>query len=172
MKKIFWHNVGRSFHIWGQVEAVFNISKFSKWPTFWARDELFYRKLYRKWNRPDSYPLIFPTFRALDRRSSSNSDGDISLSKFDLLCDLMTSSMTSWICVYVNVVKISWYLCTGSLMMISEVKLKLCLIFQNFQNGRHFELATNFLPEDIPEVENTRNIAISISDILSFWSTL
>ena len=36
---------------------------------------------------------------------------------------------------------------------ISEVKLKLCLIFQNFENGRHFELATNFLPEVIPEVE-------------------
>ena len=29
-------------------------------------------------------------------------------------------------------------------LFISEVKLKLCLIFQNFQNGRHFELATNF----------------------------
>ena len=29
-------------------------------------------------------------------------------------------------------------------LFISEVKLKLCLKFQNFQNGRHFELATNF----------------------------
>ena len=29
-------------------------------------------------------------------------------------------------------------------IFISEVKLKLCLIFQNFQIGRHFELATNF----------------------------
>ena len=29
-------------------------------------------------------------------------------------------------------------------IFISEVKLKLCWIFQNFQNGRHFELATNF----------------------------
>ena len=29
-------------------------------------------------------------------------------------------------------------------IFISEVKLKLCLIFQNFQNGRYFELATNF----------------------------
>ena len=27
---------------------------------------------------------------------------------------------------------------------ISEVKLKLCFIFQNFQNGSHFELAKNF----------------------------
>ena len=27
---------------------------------------------------------------------------------------------------------------------ISEVKLKLCLLFQNFQNGHYFELATNF----------------------------
>ena len=29
-----------------------------------------------------------------------------------------------------------------------------------------------FLPEVIPEVEYTRMIAIVISDILSFWSTL
>ena len=29
-------------------------------------------------------------------------------------------------------------------LFISEVKLKLCLIFQNFQNDRHFELTTNF----------------------------
>ena len=29
-------------------------------------------------------------------------------------------------------------------LFISEVKLKLCLIFQNFQNGGHFEFATNF----------------------------
>ena len=29
-------------------------------------------------------------------------------------------------------------------LFISEVKLKVCLIFQNFQNGRYFELATNF----------------------------
>ena len=29
-------------------------------------------------------------------------------------------------------------------LFISEVKLKLCLIFQNFQNDHYFELATNF----------------------------
>ena len=29
-------------------------------------------------------------------------------------------------------------------LFMSEVKLKLCLIFQNFQNGRHFDLATFF----------------------------
>ena len=29
-------------------------------------------------------------------------------------------------------------------LFISEVKLKLCLIFQNFQNDCHFDLATNF----------------------------
>ena len=27
---------------------------------------------------------------------------------------------------------------------ISEVKLNLCLVFQNFQNGRHFEVTRNF----------------------------
>ena len=56
--------------------------------------------------------------------------------------------------------------------MISEVRWKLCLIFQNFQNGRHFELATNFFIGSYTGVEYTRNIAMSISDILSFWSTL
>ena len=38
-------------------------------------------------------------------------------------------------------------------LFISEVRLKLCLIFQNFQNGRHFELDKLFLPEVVPEVE-------------------
>ena len=127
--------------------------------------------------------------------------------------------MTSRIRIYVNLIIIPWYLCTGRLMMtssfifsviiknvvisfikkyrrptlrppcdviddvitmqifvgiiwddlyISEVKLKLCLIFQNFQNSRHFELIKTFLPEMMPEVEYTRKIAISISDILSF----
>ena len=28
----------RSFHIWGKIEAVFNISQFSKWPPFWGHD--------------------------------------------------------------------------------------------------------------------------------------
>ena len=29
-------------------------------------------------------------------------------------------------------------------LFISEVKMKPCFIFRNFQNGRHFEVATNF----------------------------
>ena len=114
-----WHNLGRSVHIWGQIEAVFYISKFSKWLPFWARNKHFYGKLYRKLNMREIYPLVFPTFWAFDWRSSSNIDGDISISKLDLLCDLVTSSLTSWICIYINVVIILWYLCRGSLMMIS-----------------------------------------------------
>ena len=57
-------------------------------------------------------------------------------------------------------------------LSIFEVKLKLCLIFQNFQNGRHFEPNKLFLPDVIPEVEYTRKIAMSIFDILSVWSML
>ena len=61
------------------------------------------------------------------------------------------------------------FLCIiGDDIFISEVKLKLRLIFENFQNDRHFELATKFFQEVVPEVEYTRKIAISISDILSF----
>ena len=53
MKNFVLHNLGRFIHIWGQIEAVFNISKFSKWSPFWGRDKLFYRKLYRKENIPE-----------------------------------------------------------------------------------------------------------------------
>ena len=34
---------------------------------------------------------------SFDRGSSSYIDGDISILKFDLLCDIVTSSMTSWV---------------------------------------------------------------------------
>ena len=53
MKILFWDNLGRYFYIWGQIEAVFNISKLLKWPPFWARDKLIYRKLYRKLDIPE-----------------------------------------------------------------------------------------------------------------------
>ena len=125
MKILFLHNLGRSFHIWGEIEAVFNISTFSKWPPFWARDKLFYRKLYRELNIPERQPWAFPTFWAFDRRYSSNIEGDISISKFDQFCYLVTSSMTSWIYIDIIVVISSWYLCTGSIMMISLLVFKL-----------------------------------------------
>ena len=57
-------------------------------------------------------------------------------------------------------------------LLISEVKSNLCLIFQIIQIGRFFEIATNFLQEVIPEVEYISQIAMNISEILSFWSTL
>ena len=107
-----WRHPWRHHH-------VFDISKCLKWSPFWAHNKHFYRKLYKKLNIPEIWPLTFPTFWAFERRSSSNIDGNRSISKFDLLCDIVTSSMTSWICIYTNVVMISWYLCTGSLMMIS-----------------------------------------------------
>ena len=55
----------------------------------------------------------------IDRRSNLNIDRDKSILKFDFFCDLVTSSMTSWIYIHRIVMIISWYLCTGSLMMIS-----------------------------------------------------
>ena len=45
MKNTFWYNLGRSFHIWGQNEAVFYISKFSNWSLFWGRDKLLLPKV-------------------------------------------------------------------------------------------------------------------------------
>ena len=57
-------------------------------------------------------------------------------------------------------------------LLTADVKLKLCLRFPNFQNGRLFDVATIFLPEAIPEVEHASKIAINVSNILSFWSML
>ena len=59
--------------------------------------QTFYWKLYRKLNIPERWPCAFPTFWAFDWCSSSNIDGDISISKFDQFCDLVTSSMMSWV---------------------------------------------------------------------------
>ena len=44
----------------------------------------------------------------------------------------------------VIIMKILFFCIIWDDLFISEVELKLCLIFQNFQNGRYFELATNF----------------------------
>ena len=54
-EKTFWYDLGRSFHIWGQIEAVFNISRFNISKYF----KLFYWKLYRKLNIPERQPLAF-----------------------------------------------------------------------------------------------------------------
>ena len=108
VKNTFLYNLGRSFHIWGQIEAVFDVSKFSKWPPFWGRDKLFTGSNTGSWIYQQDSHERFRYFLAFGRRSSWNIDGDIAISNFDLLCDLVTSSMTSWIP----------YLCTRSLMMI------------------------------------------------------
>ena len=41
-KILFSIKLGRSYHIWSQIETVFDISKISKWPPFWGHDKLFY----------------------------------------------------------------------------------------------------------------------------------
>ena len=48
-KIIFGYNLGRSFYIWGKIEAVFNISKFSKWPPCWARTNFFTESYTGSW---------------------------------------------------------------------------------------------------------------------------
>ena len=40
-KILLRHILGRSFHIWGQIADMFDISKFSKWPPLSGRDKLF-----------------------------------------------------------------------------------------------------------------------------------
>ena len=64
--------------------------------------------------------MLFPTFWDFVRHSSSNIKGVMAISKFDLLCDLVTQlfdlwpTKTTWFCVVVN------YICGQRLVMISQ----------------------------------------------------
>ena len=64
--------------------------------------------------------MLFPTFWDFVRHSSSNIKGVIAISKFDLLCDIVTQlfdfwpTKTTWFCVVVD------YICGQGLVMISQ----------------------------------------------------
>ena len=45
-------------------------------------------------------------------------------------------------------------------LSISNVKMNLSKIFQNFQNGRHFEVGRTFKPEVVPKVDDTMKIGL------------
>ena len=60
--------------------------------------------------------MIIRDIWAFDRRSSCNIDGNTSVLKIDLFCDIINYFMNTHL--YINVVIISWYLCPGCLMMI------------------------------------------------------
>ena len=124
-KYCFGYNLGQSFHIWGQTDAVFHISKL---PPFWVRDQLFYQKyntgswIYQQDSHEhfQYFELLIDALAEILRRYSNV--------KFDLFCDLVTSLMTSWIRIYTNIVTIPWYLytfvylCTGSSVVRSPSK--------------------------------------------------
>ena len=95
--KFFRLNLGRSFSYLRSNWSYVFFQNFENGRHFEVATNFFYRKWYRNLNIPERWPLAFPTFWAFDRRSNSNIDGDISISKFDIFCDLVTSSMTSWV---------------------------------------------------------------------------
>ena len=221
-KYLFLHNLGQSSHFWCQFEAAFNILTFSKWPPFWARNEIFTGSDTGSWIfYEDSHKHLWHFELLIDALAQILTE----LLQFKVLTyfwDPMTSSMKQSTIVCKGIFTIQWYICTLSLKMIyfvlqlswkmvffhskrnlekrlwgrsvtssmtssyeniysciiwddlfiSDVNLKLCLIFWHFQNGRHIELATKFLPEVTLEAEYSTRIAISICDILSFWSML
>ena len=92
-----WHNLGLFFISEVKLKLCLTFQNFQNGCHFEPAINFFYRKWYRKFNIPERWSLAFPTFWAFDRRSSSNIDGDISISKFNPLCDLVASSMTSWV---------------------------------------------------------------------------
>ena len=95
MQIFFLHNLGRSFNTWCQIEAAMNISKNFKMTKFKGWGELFRRKCHRILNTLSKKPRACPTFWAFDRCSSLNIWEVMAISKFDVLFDPMTSSVTS-----------------------------------------------------------------------------
>ena len=103
---------------------IFNF--FLKWPPFWARDKRFLPKFHNgSWIYQNDSHEHFWHFEYFIVAVAQILTGDISISKFELCYYLVTSSITAWIYIYIIVVISSWYLCTGSLMMISLLVFKL-----------------------------------------------
>ena len=85
-KYFFWHNLARSFNTWCQIEAAWIFKKKIKLRNFRAGANFFVLS---------KRPRACPTFWVSDRRSSSNIREVMTISKCDLLFDLMASSVTS-----------------------------------------------------------------------------
>ena len=64
---------------------------------------------------------------------------------FSSIKEYRETTMRSLCDVIDNVITMKIFFCIiWDDLFISNVKLKLCLIFRHFQNGRHFEVATKF----------------------------
>ena len=140
-----------------------DVAILKSWPTFWPGDVIndvnTMIPLYRTFNY-DRFVRFLVTMKNVLISFIKEYRGP-TLRSQDVINDAMTSSPWKY---FFGMIWVDHF--------IFEVKLKLCLIFQIFQNGRHFEVAAFFLPEVIQEIEYSSKIAISISNILSFWSTL
>ena len=98
MEILFWHDSGRSFHIWGQIEAVFNISNFQNGRNFELATNFFTGSYTGSWIYKKGCHGHFRHFELLvDAVAQILTEAGMSFSKFDLLCDLATSSVTSWV---------------------------------------------------------------------------
>ena len=150
-----------------------NISKLSKWPPFWGRDNFltesctenwicqhdshecfwdilsFWSTLWLKcWWRYSNFKLL-PTLwpgdvinyvRSTDLYKYSHNPMIPMYGKFnDDICVRFLVIMKD---VLISFIK--EYRAPTLRPPISEFKLNLCLIFQNLQNGRHFEVTRNF----------------------------
>ena len=119
LKIRFLHNLGLSFYIWGQIEAVFNILKCSKWPPFWARDQLLTGSYSGSWIYQKDSQYHFRRLELLiDALAQILPEIYQCQNLTNSMTCMVTSSMTSWIRIYINIVIISWYLRTGSVIMI------------------------------------------------------
>ena len=89
-KSFWWMIYILSFHTCCQIEAILKNAKFFKLTKISGRGELFRHQSHRKLGMSSRSPVQYPTFWAFDRSSSSKIDWVITISKFDILFDLVT----------------------------------------------------------------------------------
>ena len=223
-KNFFWHNLGLSFHIWGKIEAVFNISKFSKWLPFWARDIFFLPevileveytrniamsisdilsfwltlklKYWRRYINFNIWPILWPSDVINDVMNIYlyNCSHNLMIPMHRTFNDdiyarflvIMKNAVISFInenrgptlrppCDVIDDVIVMKILFWHNLGWCFQIWGQIEAVFNisKFSKWPPFWARDKlFLPEVIPEVEYARKIAMSISDILSFWSTL
>ena len=108
------YNLGQSSHIWSLIEVVFNSLTFSK--CHLRSQNLLTGSNTRSRVCQEESRYHFRLFEYLIDAISEILTA-IWHFKFGLFGHLMTSSMTSWIGIYMTIITIPWYICTASLMI-------------------------------------------------------
>ena len=162
-KYFFLHYLGRSFHMWCQMEAVFTL-----WPGDFINDVM--NMYLHKCSHNLTIPMhrkfcddIFACFLVIMKNVVISFIKEYRGPTLRPPCDVID---------HVIIMIILFLAKFGTIFSYLRSDWSCVNYFKIFKMAAILSSRQNFFPEIIPEVEYTRMIAMSISNILSFWSTL